>query len=550
MSEGRRQQPPTKYHAVPVRGKTCHDTFHVDERYNDLKIIGSGSYGVVCSAVDSITQTKVAIKKVVNALEDLVDAGRVLRELRLLRHIDGRENTLKIRDTYTYPPDTPNFEDVYIVTDLLETDLDRILRSSQGLSSQHFRYFLYQLLRSVANMHRASVLHRDLKPSNLLVNANCDLVVCDFGLARGVSNTSRQLPDTARADGSPEGDDDHLTEYVVTRWYRPPEILGESLYYGAAADIWSVGCIFGEMMDKRRQPIFRGSCAANQMKRIVSALGIPTEAQIERCTCIEARASIRRVCKSVKKEGHPRWNLQERFPEADPLSLDLLEKMLVFDPKERITADEALKHPFLQEVHNHWDKMGKIEKFDFSFEKHHHDNCKVDNRCIPKLDLQYLFLHEVNKYRVVRCRIPTPLHLMKSESLSSLKALHGSAQVSQLSSTKSNQQLESLPMITGARDYVTSESKDKETRGNSVKGGAIVKRKKSGISETAAKIFRKQTTTAVPSGTMPKRKTSISDGKNKTQSRNGDGKRPGHSSALRSQAPGPSFSRRASRSRA
>jgi len=407
--------------AVPVHGKSQHEVFHVEERYSNLKVIGSGSYGVVCSAVDTTTNSKVAIKKVTDALEDLVDAGRVLRELRLLRHIGGRENTLKIRDTYTYPPDTPDFEDVYIVTDLMETDMDRVLRSSQGLSTQHFGYFLYQLLRSVANMHHASVLHRDLKPSNLLVNANCDLVVCDFGLARGVSNTAKQPPNTGRTDRGraplrtiDDDTNDFLTEYVVTRWYRPPEILAESPYYGAAADIWSVGCIFGEMLDKRRRPIFRGKNPQNQMQLIVSALGCPTDAELDFCTSTSSRGVIRKVCERTKAEGIKPWDFQERFKGVDHLALDLLQKMLVFDPNKRITASEALCHPFLAEVHSHWHKMRPSPKFDFSFEKVHHD-CHRD-RIIPKKHLQNLFLYEVNKYRTVRCRIPTPLHLKRAPS--------------------------------------------------------------------------------------------------------------------------------------
>lgn len=104
----------------------------------------------------------------------------------------------------TVPPNTQNFNDIYIVTNLMESDLEKIIRSKQVLTNQHFQYFLYQILRALKYIHSANVLHRDLKPGNLLVNANCDLAVCDFGLSRGFDIEYK----------------DTLTEYVVTRWYR------------------------------------------------------------------------------------------------------------------------------------------------------------------------------------------------------------------------------------------------------------------------------------------------------------------------------------------
>ena len=131
-------------------------------------------------------------------------------------------------------------------TKLMECDLDRIVSSSQSLSDAHIQYFVYQILRGLLYIHSANVLHRDLKPSNLLVNSNCDLAICDFGLARGVV------------------DDETLTEYVVTRWYRAPELLTEAQYYGPAVDVWSVGCILAELLGRR--PLFQGKDYMHQLK--------------------------------------------------------------------------------------------------------------------------------------------------------------------------------------------------------------------------------------------------------------------------------------------
>jgi serine/threonine protein kinase len=178
-----------------------YNKFFIDRRYKNLRPCGDGSYGFVASGEDTITGEKVAIKKIKDAFSDSVDAKRILRELKLLRHFNSHENIISILDIMTVPVDTPKFDDIYIVTNLMESDLERIIRSRQVLTDQHFQYFLYQILRALKYVHSANVLHRDLKPSNILVNANCDLAICDFGLARGF-----------HVEGQ-----DTLTEYVVTR---------------------------------------------------------------------------------------------------------------------------------------------------------------------------------------------------------------------------------------------------------------------------------------------------------------------------------------------
>ena len=194
-----------EYYQVQIKPSV---SFEIDTRYTNLKEIGSGSYGLVCSADDEVSGLKVAIKKVANVFDDLVDAKRILREIRLLRHLSGHANITAIRDVMTSPVGSTSFRDLYIVTDLFECDLDRIIISDQDLTDSHHQYFLYQILRGLKYIHSANILHRDLKPSNLLVKSNCDLAICDFGLARGVP------------DGKVL-----MTDYVVTRWYRAPELL-------------------------------------------------------------------------------------------------------------------------------------------------------------------------------------------------------------------------------------------------------------------------------------------------------------------------------------
>ena len=173
-------------------------TFIVDSRYEFIKKIGHGAYGVVVSALDHQTGTKVAIKKIPNAFEDLVDAKRIVREIKLLGFFD-HENTISLLDVML-PPKRTGYNDIYIVTDLMETDLHRVIYSRQELSDDHMQYFIYQILRGIQHMHSANVIHRDIKPSNLLLNKNCELKICDLGLSRGYDDNS-----------------DNLTEYVVTR---------------------------------------------------------------------------------------------------------------------------------------------------------------------------------------------------------------------------------------------------------------------------------------------------------------------------------------------
>ena len=159
----------------------------------------------MCSGSNTDTGKKVAIKKIPKAFEDTIDCKRLLREVKILRHFK-HDNVLGLVDILPPTGAKTDWKDVYIVSELMDTDLHYIIHSKQSLTDEHFKYFLYQILRGVHALHSAHVLHRDLKPGNLLVNKNCDLKICDFGLARGV--------DPGAADGSTT----QLTEYVVTRW--------------------------------------------------------------------------------------------------------------------------------------------------------------------------------------------------------------------------------------------------------------------------------------------------------------------------------------------
>lgn len=299
--------------------------FEIDTKYVPIKPIGRGAYGIVCSSVNRETNEKVAIKKIQNAFENRVDALRTLRELKLLRHLH-HENVIALKDIMM-PNHRNNFKDVYLVYELMDTDLHQIIKSSQALSNDHCQYFLFQLLRGLKYLHSANILHRDLKPGNLLINANCDLKICDFGLAR-TNCTKNQF----------------MTEYVVTRWYRAPELLLCCDNYGTSIDVWSVGCIFAELLG--RKPIFPGSECLNQLKLIINILGSQREEDIEFIDNPKAKRYIKSLPYS------PGTPFSRLYPNAHPLAIDLLSKMLVFDPTKRISVTEALQHPFMASLYD------------------------------------------------------------------------------------------------------------------------------------------------------------------------------------------------------
>ncbi|EOR02032.1 Mitogen-activated protein kinase HOG1 [Wallemia ichthyophaga EXF-994] len=306
--------------------------FQVTTRYTDLQPVGMGAFGLLCSSTDQKSGGPVAIKKVMKPFSAPVLAKRTYRELKLLKHL-RHENIISLLDVFISPG-----EDIYFITELLGTDLHRLL-SSRPLERQFVQYFLYQMLRALKFVHPAGVVHRDLKPSNILINENCDLKICDFGLARL--------------------QDPQMTGYVSTRYYRAPEIMLTWQEYDSAVDIWSVGCIFAEMIDGR--PIFPGKDHVHQLTVITELLGSPPEDVINTITSENTRRFVDALPKRHK------ISFADRFPNANAEEIDLLEKMLDFNPKKRITAADALAHPYLAPYHDPEDEPTANERFDWSF---------------------------------------------------------------------------------------------------------------------------------------------------------------------------------------
>ncbi|XWS13575.1 hypothetical protein CRYUN_Cryun36dG0048700 [Craigia yunnanensis] len=336
-------------------------------RYRIEEVIGKGSYGVVCSAYDTHTGEKVAIKKINDIFEHVSDATRILREiklLRLLRHPD----IVEIKHILL-PPSRREFKDIYVVFELMESDLHQVIKANDDLTPEHYQFFLYQLLRGLKYIHTANVFHRDLKPKNILANADCKLKICDFGLARVAFNDTPTVV--------------FWTDYVATRWYRAPELCGSFFSkYTPAIDIWSIGCIFAELLTGK--PLFPGKNIVHQLDLMTDLLGTPSAEAIARVRNEKAR---RYLSSMRKKKPIP---FSQKFPNADPLALRLLERMLAFEPKYRPTVEEALADPYFK-------GLAKVErepsaqpvtKIEFEFER-----CRI-----TKEDVRELIYREILEY--------------------------------------------------------------------------------------------------------------------------------------------------------
>lgn len=247
------------------------ETFEIPSKFKIVKLIGNGAYGVVVQAED-LTEPEerklTAIKKIKRIFQHAIYAKRTLRELKIMRLLE-HENVLQIRHVIE-PDPVSEFQDIYLVLDLMETDLYQIIRSKQPLSEKHLIYFLHQILKGLQHMHAVGILHRDLKPNNLLMNSDCDLKICDFGLSRAIPNSTEQNDKTF-----------NMTDYVVTRNYRAPEVIFSQKQYGAEVDMWSVGCIFAELI--RGKMLFPAENEKELLVMIIELCGSFPQHVLDQC---------------------------------------------------------------------------------------------------------------------------------------------------------------------------------------------------------------------------------------------------------------------------
>eukprot|EP00520_Triparma_pacifica_P012334 CAMPEP_0118650460 /NCGR_PEP_ID=MMETSP0785-20121206/10261_1 /TAXON_ID=91992 /ORGANISM="Bolidomonas pacifica, Strain CCMP 1866" /LENGTH=393 /DNA_ID=CAMNT_0006542841 /DNA_START=821 /DNA_END=1999 /DNA_ORIENTATION=+ len=323
----RRTRPVTRHADGTSSFKVSGTSFRVNSKFSPLGIVGKGSYGVVCAAINSKTGEKVAIKKIEPMCEDVWDAKHTLRELRLMRLLDYHPNVISLVSL------SSTSTSLYIVMELMDSDLHKIVQSKQKLGESHLKVIWTQILSGVSAMHRNNVFHRDLKPGNILVSRDCQVRITDFGLARSMSqNDDIDSSNPASA----------MTEYVVTRWYRCPELLlAPHVAYTSKVDLWSVGCIFAEMV--LREPLFPGRSYVHQVQLILETIGLPPSEQAMGFT---PRKDAAAYLKRQKVKVGKNWG--EILPGSAPDVVDLISGLLVFNPSKRSCAEDAMKHPYFE----------------------------------------------------------------------------------------------------------------------------------------------------------------------------------------------------------
>jgi len=256
---------------------------------------------------------------------------------------------------------SPNFSDVYIVMTAMHTDLHKAIQSKMKLSESHAQAFICQILRGLKYLHSAGIVHRDLKPSNILVNKDCTLRIADFGLARGKAS-----------------EQDDLTGYVVTRWYRAPELMLVPTTYFQAIDVWSVGCIHAEILS--RSPLFPGESHVDMLRRIAGVLGFDQQSDLAWLPRGKERDSAVQLVKTLQLPGLPSKPLKDKLPAVSEGCLDLLQSLLTKDPSKRISASNALAHPHLALLHDPAGESTACSLFAWDFDDFQPDKQALKDR--------------------------------------------------------------------------------------------------------------------------------------------------------------------------
>ncbi|GAA5997079.1 hypothetical protein JCM5350_000814 [Sporobolomyces pararoseus] len=285
----------------------------IQQKYSKDKKVGEGTYAVVYLGRELTTGTKIAIKKIkVGQFKDGLDMSAI-REVKFLRELN-HPNVIKLVDVFS------NKSNLNLVLEFLDTDLEAVIKDkSLVFQAGDIKSWMYMTLKGLEFCHRNWILHRDMKPNNLLISSNGVLKIADFGLAREYADESTSK----------------MTCQVVTRWYRPPELLLGARSYSTGVDLWATGCIFAELM--LRVPFMAGESDMEQLQTIFNALGTPTERDWPGFT---------KLSSSLKFEPKPSSDLSFLFSAAPPSAISLLQSLLTYDPRKRFNCLQSLKHSY------------------------------------------------------------------------------------------------------------------------------------------------------------------------------------------------------------
>lgn len=302
-------------------------------KYQKLSKIGEGTYGVVYKAKDLQSNQLVALKKIRLKPEEEGIPSTAIREISLLKEL-YQLNIVNLLDVIH------TSKKLTLVFEYCDSDLKKIMDGLKGekLPIDTVKLYLYEMLRGIHYIHKHKILHRDLKPQNLLINSNGVLKICDFGLARGFGVPIRIY-----------------TNEVVTLWYRAPDILLGSKMYDSSVDIWSIGCIFAEMI--LGIPMFLGKNENEQLDRIFNILGTPSDNEYP---WLKESPEWNGYINSETFKKYDKQDIRKIYPNInDNDAYDLLEKMIIFDPDKRISAEDALNHPYFKSISKTIEQMYK-----------------------------------------------------------------------------------------------------------------------------------------------------------------------------------------------
>ncbi|CAB4394470.1 unnamed protein product [Rhizophagus irregularis] len=287
------------------------------DKYQKIEKLGEGTYGIVYKAQNRDSNEVVALKRIRLDNEEEGVPCTAIREISLLKELK-HPNIVRLYDVLHTE------KKLTLVFEYLDSDLKKFLDTYGGdLDKDTIKQLMYQLLKGIAFCHEHRVLHRDLKPQNLLINKRGELKLADFGLARAFGIPVRSY-----------------SHEVVTLWYRAPDVLMGSRQYSTSIDVWSAGCIFAEMASGR--PLFPGSSIKDQLLRIFKVLGTPTEETWPRVSQLPEYKSDFAI--------YNRIPLESLLPKLDSSGIDLLSQLIEYQPEKRLSAEDALQHPYFEEI--------------------------------------------------------------------------------------------------------------------------------------------------------------------------------------------------------
>ena len=401
--------------------KSALKDWKVPETYELKKQIGCGSYGDVAQAIIAHSGKKVAIKRFRELFDDLVDCKRILREIQLLRKVT-HPNLTKVIEVFT-PPEK-QFNEIYMVMDCCQSDLKKLFKSPLFLEPEHVQTIAYNILLGLYHLHTADIIHRDLKPANILINDDCTVKICDFGLSRSVDGIpgAHLYPDEESPDKrsrSPEKRKlekskgkvlkSELTSHVVTRWYRAPEVILLEKDYTAKIDVWSFGCIFAELLNMLKEnaktyldrtALFPGACCYplspdpdakkkgqfpdakyDQISMIFQVIGTPNNStDVTFVTDALAEEYIKSFEPCEAKD------FRKLFPGSNAECLDLLQTCLTFNPACRPSVKQVMRHPYFASIRNKELEIRAKNKITMDFD---------EDEELSEKKLKKLFLDEV-----------------------------------------------------------------------------------------------------------------------------------------------------------